>query len=146
MSITAVKAQEHTDAAGGDATGAGGSVSYSIGQIDYPVMTGSGGIVTQGVQQPYEILVLSGNNIAGINLSISVHPNPATEFIILKTDVGLLDNLSYSIYDIQGKLLDNKKVENSETTISVSEFSKSIYFFKLFSNEKEIKTFKVIKN
>jgi hypothetical protein len=35
--------QKNTVAAGGDASGSGGSLSYSIGQIDYKILSGSGG-------------------------------------------------------------------------------------------------------
>jgi hypothetical protein len=40
--------------AGGEATGSGGSVSYSVGQVVYTTNTGINGSVAQGVQQPYE--------------------------------------------------------------------------------------------
>jgi hypothetical protein len=141
-----MKAQQHTDAAGGNASGTGGSASYSAGQVEYKTITGPGGTVTQGVQQPYEILVLSGNNITGINLSVSVHPNPATDFIVLKADSGLLQNLSYTMFDVQGKIVASSKVENTETTISVADYAKAVYFFKVTSGDKDIKTFKIVKN
>jgi len=50
-----LSAQQNTIAAGGLATGSGGTASYSIGQIDYITATGSGGTASQGVQQPYKL-------------------------------------------------------------------------------------------
>jgi len=47
-----VSAQQAILAAGGEATGAGGTVSFSVGQIDYIEATGGGGKANQGVQQP----------------------------------------------------------------------------------------------
>ena len=47
--------QESVNASGGNATGSGGSISYTIGQIDYIEASGVGGSVNQGIQQAYEI-------------------------------------------------------------------------------------------
>ncbi|MHC1706606.1 MAG: T9SS type A sorting domain-containing protein [Bacteroidales bacterium] len=49
---TDLLAQQGNVAAGGLATGAGGSASYSIGQMDYLSATGTGGSLIQGLQQP----------------------------------------------------------------------------------------------
>jgi hypothetical protein len=49
---TGLMAQQGFVATGGDATGAGGSVSYSIGQVDYLSAEGSGGFINQGLQHP----------------------------------------------------------------------------------------------
>ncbi|MEO6684342.1 MAG: T9SS type A sorting domain-containing protein [Dyadobacter sp.] len=44
-------AQKASVSSGGDATGSGGSVSYSIGQVFYNTNSAAGGVVRQGVQQ-----------------------------------------------------------------------------------------------
>ncbi len=48
-----VFAQQGNVSAGGDATGAGGSMSYSIGQADFLSYTASAGIATLGLQQSW---------------------------------------------------------------------------------------------
>lgn len=55
ISLLSMQAQETTLTAGGEATGSGGSVSYSIGQLFYMTKTGTTGSVSEGVQQPIEI-------------------------------------------------------------------------------------------
>jgi hypothetical protein len=50
--LAAVRAQQTTGAAGGTASGGTGSISYTVGQIDYKTYPGSGGSVAEGVQQP----------------------------------------------------------------------------------------------
>ncbi len=55
-----VRAQESIVASGGEATGTGGSSSYSIGQVSYTSNQGTGGSVEQGVQQPFEIYAVLG--------------------------------------------------------------------------------------
>jgi hypothetical protein len=139
-------AQQGTSAGGGEAIGSGGSASYTIGQIDYISAADSGGTITQGIQQPYEILIVTGMDENGIDLTISVYPNPATDFVLLKMENNKLENFTYQLYDIQGKILLNKKVESRKTSISMIDLAHAIYFIKVLKNNIEVKTFKIIKN
>lgn len=138
-------AQQGTDASGGEATGSGGSVSYTIGQIDYVTAAGSEGKITQGVQQPYEIFIVTGVGEMGINLAPSVYPNPATAFVILSIECTKEDNLNYQIYDPVGNLLIHKKLACSETFISIADLPNAVYFMRVLNKDKEVKTFKIIK-
>lgn len=52
ISMGSLQAQKAVDASGGDASGTGGTVSYSIGQIDYMALSATSGKVNEGVQQP----------------------------------------------------------------------------------------------
>ncbi len=52
-------AQEVIPASGGNATGSGGSVSYSAGQVFYLTHEGTTGSVNEGAQQPYEISAIT---------------------------------------------------------------------------------------
>ncbi len=49
------QSQESANASGGDATGSGGTVAYSVGQVVYTSNTSSSGTVDQGVQHAFEI-------------------------------------------------------------------------------------------
>lgn len=46
-------AQQNTVAAGGDMSGAGGTMSYSVGQVDYITLMSTSGSMAQGVQQAF---------------------------------------------------------------------------------------------
>ena len=132
-------------ATGGDATGAGGSSSYTIGQIVYTTDTGSNGSVAQGVQQPYEISVTAGVNQTAINLEMKVFPNPTTNYLQLKVESEALESLSFQLIDLQGKVIENKKVVENHTTISMEALPKAIYFLNVTRNNQTVKKFKVIK-
>jgi hypothetical protein len=144
-------AQEAIPAAGGNAWGSGGSVSYSVGQVVYTTCTGTNGSAANGVQQPYEISVGTGfEEATGINLQCSAYPNPATDILMLKMEGGVeTDNypsLRVSLYDLTGKLLEKKEIEGIETPISMRNRAHSTYFLKVTVNNIEVKTFKIIKN
>ena len=96
-------AQESTNASGGDINESGkGSVSYSIGQIVYTQNTGSNGSLAQGVQQPYEISVVTGMEEKGISLELSVYPNPVTDYLNIILSDAVNKNLKYSFYSVEG--------------------------------------------
>lgn len=147
LGLTGLQAQEATPATGGVATSNAGSVSYSVGQILYTNNTGVGGSEAQGVQQPYEISEVTGvYDTKEYDLSISVYPNPTTDFLILKVERDYVENLSYQLFDVNGKLIENKKIEGNETSIPTSNFEPAIYFLQVTEGNKEVKKFKIIKN
>ena len=145
--LTGLYAQEAIPTTGGNASSSGGSVSYSAGQVVYTTNTGTNGSVAQGVQQPYEISVVTWLEEAnGINLICSVYPNPTTDFLQLKVENYDNTNLSYQLFDISGKLLESKKLESTQTNIVMSNLVPATYFLKVTDGNKEVKTFKIIKN
>ena len=65
-----LNAQTTVAAVGGESTGTGGTVSYTVGQIIYTTNIGANGSLAQGVQQPYEISTTLGINETSINLEL----------------------------------------------------------------------------
>jgi hypothetical protein len=144
--LTGVHAQEALPASGGNASGSGGSVSYTIGQVVYTTITGINGSVAQGVQQPYEISVVTGlEEAGGINLICSAYPNPVQKYVTLKIENCDTEKMTYKLYDDNGKLLETKKAEGKETSIDMGNLVIAAYFLEVLRNNQVIKTFKVIK-
>jgi len=140
-------AQQAISTAGGEAAGAGGIVSFTVGQTPYISLMSSSGSVIQGVQQPFEIYdVTNLNPNKEITLVCEVYPNPATDFLILKVLRNRFENLSYQLIDMDGKILEEKPIGEVETSISLQHYLIASYFLKVTYNTKEIKTFKIIKN
>ncbi|MDD2387329.1 MAG: T9SS type A sorting domain-containing protein [Bacteroidales bacterium] len=147
LGLTGLQAQESINATGRDASGSGGSASYSVGQVVYTTNTGTNGSVAQGVQQPFEISVVIGLEEAkGINLSVTAYPNPTTDYLTLSIGEFEISNLSYQLYDMNGKLLQSEKITGNQTSIVMSNLVPATYFIKVIQNNKEVKTFKIIKN
>ena len=133
LSLTSLQAQEAVSATGGESSGSGGSASYTVGQIAYTVHTGTNGnSITQGVQQPYEISVVTAIPEAeNIIISISAYPNPANDYLTLSVDNFEAIKLSYQLYDMNGKLLESKKITADKTKIVTNELTPAIYFLKV---------------
>ena len=146
LGLTGVQAQTSVNATGGNASGSGGLASYSVGQVVYTTNTGTNGSVAQGVQQPFEISVVTGIEEAkDINLSVSAYPNPTTDYLTLSIGEFDISNLSYQLYDMQGKLLQSGKITGNQTSIVMSNLVPATYFVKVTEGNKEVKTFKIIK-
>jgi len=144
LGLVGLQAQENITATGGEAKGTGGTVSYSIGQVIYTTATGTNGSVESGVQQPYKISTTVGINETTISLKLSIYPNPTTNYLTLRTEDNT--NLSYQLYDMQGKIIETKIVSSNSINISIEEQPAATYFLNVVKYNQIIKTFKVIKN
>ena len=140
------QAQQATTATGGDASGSGGTIAYSVGQIVYTTNTGITGSVAQGVQQPYEISIVLGIEDNSIKLELTAYPNPTTNYLTLNVGKAELSTLNFQLYDISGKLIESRKIISSSETIGMANLPSATYFLKVTNNNKEVKTFKIMKN
>lgn len=146
LGITQLHAQVAAPASAGNATGNGGSVSYTVGQVVYTV-AGSSGTVEQGIQQPYKISLITGlEGTEGIKLHYSAYPNPTTHAVTLKVEDFKTTGLTYQLYDLNGRQLESKKVKTNETNIDMSGLTPAIYLLKVIDDTREIKIFKIFKN
>lgn len=138
-------AQHSMNASGTDGSGPGGSVSYTIGQIDYSTDNNNGYTTTQGVQQPYEIFAITGIDLKHIDLAFTIYPNPTVDFLTLKIESFKAENFTVHLCDAQGKILFSRNIESNETSISMKDLSNAFYYVKVLKDSMEVKVFKVIK-
>ncbi|MBC7847035.1 MAG: T9SS type A sorting domain-containing protein [Flavobacterium sp.] len=141
-----IQAQQSTTTVGGNALGSGGNITYSVGQVICTTNAGLNGSITQGVQQPYEILSVLGVENHQISLNFQVYPNPTTDYLTLNMGNTELLNLHFQLFDINGKLIEIKKITNTIETIQMTNLPIATYFLKVVNYNKEIKTFKIMKN
>ena len=142
---SALQAQLAILSSGGNISGSNGSVSYSVGQIAFLTNTGTTGIITEGVQQPFEILIIEGITEKGINLECSAYPNPATGFVMLKIDRSEIRGLSYQLYTLTGVLLQNNNIGDNEIPVPLDGLLPATYILNVSVNDISLKTFKIIK-
>lgn len=144
LSVVNMPAQQGTVASGGDVVGPGGSMSFSIGQIDYADTP----TIEEGLQHTYDNDTISAvPNTEIDNTFAVVYPNPTSSYVVLTIQCGTDKYVSYQIYNTLGKILINKTLKclDSETIISVEELPDALYFMRV-TTDFEVKTFKIIKN
>ena len=138
--------QETNPVSGGEVTGVGGSVSYTVGQTLYTTYTSEAGSLHQGIQQAFEFVTLSNPALTAVTLKAVAYPNPTTEFIILSLKDGNLTGISYAMYDLLGRFVSKGTVTQSETKIAMKNLPIGVYMLKVDQNNQALKTFKIIKN
>ena len=143
--LTSIHAQTAIVSSGGVTTGNGSSVSYSLGELVNGNYTGSNGNLALGIQQPFEIQVVNGIDDTRISLLIQAFPNPTTDYLTLKSENFDFTNAAIQLYDMEGRLLWHKAMATNEARISLLDFAAAIYILRIMDNQKEIKSFKIIK-
>ena len=96
----------------------------------------SGSAVTTGNTCP---LVLSSDNFA--QNSLVVYPNPTKGFINIQT----LETVSVEVYDMIGKLILSKQIENEFQNLDLTNFPTGIYLLKATNANGFTQTHKIIK-
>ncbi|MCD6347534.1 MAG: T9SS type A sorting domain-containing protein [Bacteroidales bacterium] len=145
--LSSLYAQKTNVTTGGTATGNGGSITYSVGQIVCTNSTDPGGAsIAAGVQQPYEISVLSGiEKIIDVYPDLSVYPNPTADYLILSINGAVKTGYCARLYDSHGRLISKKEVTANKTKINMQGLGSAGYLLKLTKDNKQIKVFRIIK-
>jgi hypothetical protein len=145
VGLSSAYAQESVNASGGNATGSGGTISYSVGQVAYTSNSSNTGSVAQGVQHAYEIFTLGVEETA-LNISLTAFPNPTMENLTLQISDFNNEKLSYQLYDMQGKQLIQGEVIANKTEINTSSLPPATYFINVVNQEnKTVQSFKIVK-
>ena len=139
---------ETINTSGADATGSSGTVTYSIGQVFYTYIGQSVYNVAQGIQhEELEKTLTTPENNVEPKTEIFIFPNPTTDYVTINMEGLEVENgpRSYQLYDIQGMILKQNTINQSETQINLTDLSSSIYILHVYLNNKVLKTFKILK-
>jgi len=146
LNTVSLTSQNSVVASGLEASGSGGQISSSIGQITYQNFEASNGSLSEGLQQAYETFIISSTSELLNDLQVRMYPNPTTDRIILQIDNQDLKDLQYQLMDAQGRLLEIQDLQSSHTEINFQKKAIGHYFIQLSSESLPLKTFKIIKN
>ncbi|MBN2276071.1 MAG: T9SS type A sorting domain-containing protein, partial [Bacteroidales bacterium] len=117
-----MRAQQAIAASGGNAAGAGGTMSFTLGQAAYTTNVSSSGTVAQGCQQPFEIYVLTGLEEAReVNVEFMVYPNPSSGMIKLTVSNDENKDLGFRLYNNSGVLIQKERITDRETFIEMGD-------------------------
>ncbi|MCR4560273.1 MAG: T9SS type A sorting domain-containing protein [Bacteroidales bacterium] len=133
-------AQEALCSGGGEARGSG-TMSYSVGLPFY-----EGGTITAGVQHAYKITELK-TSISDVfsAVDITVYPNPVTDKVIMCMTSQMFNGMCYIVTDNNGRTVKSALIESDITEINMSNLATNIYFLQVYSGNRRVKTFKILK-
>lgn len=115
--------QQAISTSGAQATGTGGTVSYTIGQNDYRQAVGNGFVLTEGVQQPFELFVTGSEEIE-IASGIRIFPNPTYGALQAQSEGR---PFGYRLYDSQGRMLVQDLNYNLQHIILLQDYPAGTY-------------------
>jgi len=131
---------------GGEISGEEGSVSYSIGQVNYLSYNKNESHTAEGVQQP---LIISIKQIEIIEqketFTMAAYPNPVTDYFMIETSTYTDRSLRYHLTDLNGNLITEGPIQETGTTVDVSRLAVAVYLLNITDNTQHIKTFRIIK-
>jgi hypothetical protein len=140
-----VSAQQSANTTGKNVSQNNTTISYSIGEVYYNTTTTLSSVITQGIQQPYEIYLISGiGNEKDVQL-ITAFPNPTSSTIKIVTQDIKIDGLNYKLYDLIGKEILSGDITSNQTELDLNNLMPAVYFIKVFRYNSTIKYFKIIK-
>lgn len=144
LQISDVAAQQANVATGGNGTGSGGTICFSVGQVVYTSISGSSNTIGEGVQQPYEVSQVVAIEAHNYFPDLMIYPNPAIDQIVITLEQ--IDGISYSMYDALGKIIQRHLLVSTVTSIDMSDLCPATYFITLTGSHANSKTYKIIKN
>jgi len=121
-----------------------GSLSFTVGELVIDTKNAGATTITQGFHQT-KLTITAMNNLRKQNFSISAFPNPTNDFVNLKIEKGEIRDVEFTLFDLQGKVLSNRKIESTNTEVSFSGYNSGNYLLKVIQNGKEIQTLKIVK-
>ena len=141
LTVVICTAQRSVNCNGGDVTGKSGSMSYTVGQIDYSIIESVSGQASLGVQQPVE-LIKSGETMT---LSCVVYPNPANTELHLQSDDSDYQLFNYSLFDLEGRLLVRENGVSINKSIQIEKLPTGTYVLYVSNAKKDELTCKFVK-
>lgn len=133
-----------SDVSGGNASGQGGSISYSVGQVFFTVNQSFEYFILEGVQQPNPLTETPSIDDID-NFTFTAYPNPFIDVLYVKADDFENKDLQYLLFDIQGNLLRRIRVKEKTTEISLYNLQAAAYLLKIFKGDLNVTTLKLIK-
>ncbi len=126
----------------------GDSYSNSIAKIEFTIgeliiNTGTNGTndITQGYHQTNWNFL--GVEDFGANYEAVIFPNPTEEILYIKTSE--FENVIYSLYDAQGRLIMQNLLSAEQTPIQLTQLSAGSYSLTLKNEAQNLKQFNLVK-
>lgn len=135
-----IEAQISNNVSGNTISNNYGSISYSIGELLY-AEKGSQYTLIEGIQNGIAINLVKSNS----SIKVAIYPNPTSDQIYFKVQNLNFDNYSYKIYNTNGIELLNGRIQNVNTSVSLSQLPPSIYLCKIYRDHLEMLTYQIIK-
>ena len=134
-------AQDVVSTQGDSYSNASAKIDFTIGEVVINTGTDGTNDLTQGFHQ-------TNWNFLGVedfapNYEAIIFPNPTLDVLNIRTSK--FENVTYTLYDAQGKLVMHDILSAEQTPIQVSQLAPGSYSLTLNNETQNLKTFKLVK-
>ena len=137
-----VSAQEVVSTQGDSYSNGSGSIDFTIGEVVINTGTDGTNDLTQGFHQTnWNFVGLDDNDPS---YEATIFPNPTSELLNIRTST--FENVTYTLYDAQGKLILQDKLSAEQTPIQAGQLAPGNYSITLTNETQNLKTFKLVKS
>jgi hypothetical protein len=141
LSTISVSAQEVVATQGDSYSNVSTNIAFTIGEVVINTGTDGTNDLTQGFHQSNWIFL--GLEDFAPDYEAIIFPNPTEDILNIRTSV--FENVTYAVYDVQGRLILQDILSAEQTPIRVSQLAPGSYSLTLHKQTKHLKTFKLIK-
>ncbi len=136
-----LSAQEVVSVQGDSYSNASANIHFTIGELVINTVTDGTNDITQGFHQ-------TNWNFVGLedyapNYEVTIFPNPTEDILNIITSE--FENMTYSLYDAQGKLVIQNILSAEQTSIQVGQLAQGSYALILNKEKQNLKTFNLVK-
>jgi len=117
-------------------------IDFTIGEIIINTESDGVNTLTQGFHQTNWNFVGLENHAP--EYEATIFPNPTSKILNISTSA--FENVTYTLYDAQGKLILQDKLSSEQTPIKVSQLAPGNYSITLTNEMQNLKTFKLVKS
>ena len=143
--VMSLSAQSALVGTGGEASGSGGSVSYSVGQIAVQSNSEGSTSISEGVQQPFTERDRAQQGIGEIAVRMSVYPNPTADNVVLECDE-TAGQLIYTLFGTNGQVLQQGTYKGGQHQIALEQYGAGNYMLQVATPDKsKMNVYKIIK-
>ena len=141
FAVLSGSAQEVVATQGDSYSNASANIDFTLGEVIIDTGTDGTNDLTQGFHQ-------SNWNFLGVedfapNYEATIFPNPTEDVLNIRTST--FENVTYTLYDAQGKLVMQDILSAEQTPIQVSQLAPGSYSLTLNNETQNLKTFKLVK-
>jgi len=149
---SSLQAQEVVTTAGSHGETTSGSLSWTVGEPVIETITDGTNTLTQGFQQS-RLTVTTINDLKVPGIELSVYPNPTNSYLSIEVKTDKQRDLLLSLFDINGKLILQKKMAGNKQTIKMQNYKPATYILQVMlvkvGSRKDamhcVSTFRIIK-
>ena len=134
-------AQEVVATQGDSYSNISAQIDFTIGEIIINTESNGVNTLTQGFHQTNWNFVGLENHAP--EYEATIFPNPTSNILNIRTST--FENVTYTLYDAQGKLILQGRLTQVQTPIRVGQLATGKYSLILDSKNQKLKTFKLVK-